>query len=299
MQFEPRNYQYHPYTNTPNHYVRSHQGQDYQVIDAVLGGIKREARSVEIYRRLAGTAPNQIHKQNILHALEGKKALLSQFENLYVQLTGNQPVYKINKIPFQGYNEGLEKAYEAELDSFDYYQRSLMLTRHPHVQELLGRAITAEQEAAARFQFLTEDGLDRQMDYGSEPFVTDIEEVTKQNDSFRRALWTGNHLQVTLMSIDVGEDIGLEVHPTLDQFLRIEEGQGIVQMGDSRDHLYFQAQVFDDYAIVVPAGKWHNLTNTGNKPLKLYSIYAPPQHPFGTVHETKAIAMEAEEDHHH
>jgi mannose-6-phosphate isomerase-like protein (cupin superfamily) len=96
------------------------------------------------------------------------------------------------------------------------------------------------------------------------------------------------------MSINVGEDIGLEVHPTVDQFLRIEEGQGIVQMGDTKDNLYFERRVYDDDAIMVPAGKWHNIINTGNKPLKLYSIYAPPEHPFGTVHETKADAMAAE-----
>jgi mannose-6-phosphate isomerase-like protein (cupin superfamily) len=131
-------------------------------------------------------------------------------------------------------------------------------------------------------------------DYGKEPYVVNINEASKQNSTFRTALWTGNHFQVTLMSIDVGEDIGLEVHPNIDQFLRIEDGNGIVQMGDSKDNLSFQARVSDDFAIMVPAGKWHNITNTGNKPLKLYVIYAPPQHPFGTVHKTKAEAMAAE-----
>lgn len=134
-------------------------------------------------------------------------------------------------------------------------------------------------------------------DYGKEPYEVNINEASKQNSTFRTAIWTGNHLQVTLMSIDVGEDIGLEVHPHIDQFLRIEDGTGIVQMGDSKDNLTFQARVSDDFAIMVPAGKWHNVTNTGNKPLKLYSIYAPPQHPFGTVHKTKAEAMAAEENH--
>lgn len=101
-------------------------------------------------------------------------------------------------------------------------------------------------------------------------------------------------MQLTLMSIPVGEDIGLEVHPNVDQFLRIEDGQGLVQMGDSKEHLYLKQPVFDDFAIIIPAGAWHNLTNTGDRPLKLYSIYAPPNHPWGTVQETKAIA-EAEE----
>lgn len=131
-------------------------------------------------------------------------------------------------------------------------------------------------------------------DYGSEPFVVNIEEATEQNNTFRTALWTGNHLQVTLMSINVGDDIGLEVHPTVDQFIRIEEGQGLVKMGDSKDSLDFQRKISDDYAIMIPAGKWHNVINTGNKPLKLYAIYAPPEHPRDTVHETKADAESAE-----
>ncbi|WP_330615515.1 cupin domain-containing protein [Romboutsia sp. 1001713B170131_170501_G6] len=101
-------------------------------------------------------------------------------------------------------------------------------------------------------------------------------------------------MQVTLMSIDIGDDIGLEVHPTGDQFIRIEEGQGLVKMGDSKDNLDFQRKVYDDYAIMIPAGKWHNVINTGNKPLKLYAIYAPPEHPHGAVHETKANAEAAE-----
>lgn len=127
-------------------------------------------------------------------------------------------------------------------------------------------------------------------DYGTRPFVVNIDQAAKHNDNYRTALWTGKYFQVTLMSIHVGEDIGLEVHPTTDQFIRIEEGQGLVQMGDRRDTLDFQAMAYDDYAIMIPAGKWHNITNTGNRPLKVYVIYAPPEHPYGTVHETKAIA---------
>ncbi|WP_156943666.1 cupin domain-containing protein [Alkaliphilus transvaalensis] len=127
-------------------------------------------------------------------------------------------------------------------------------------------------------------------DYGPEPYVVNIEEATKQNNTFRTALWTGEYLQLTLMSINVGDDIGLEIHTDHDQFIRIEEGQGIVMMGDSKDCLDFRAEVSDDYAILIPAGKWHNLINTGCNPLKLYSIYAPPEHPRGTVHETKEDA---------
>src|SRR5690554_5270446 len=127
-------------------------------------------------------------------------------------------------------------------------------------------------------------------DYGSQPFVVNIEEATLRNNNFRTALWTGNFLQLTLMCINVGDDIGLEMHPHVDQFIRIEQGQGLVMMGDRKDNLYYQQRVYDNYAILIPAGKWHNLINTGRTPIKLYSIYAPPEHPFGTVHRTKKDA---------
>lgn len=128
------------------------------------------------------------------------------------------------------------------------------------------------------------------MDYGPNPYVVNIEEATKQNTNFRTALWTGTYLQLTLMSINPRDDIGLEMHPNVDQFIRIEEGQGIVLMGDNRDNLYYQQRVYPDYVIFIPAGKWHNLINTGCIPLKLYSIYAPPNHPHGTIHRTKEEA---------
>jgi len=125
-------------------------------------------------------------------------------------------------------------------------------------------------------------------DFGGRPFVVDINRATLSNDTFRTALWTGPHLQLTVMSIAVGDDVGLEIHPHMDQFLRIEHGTGLAQMGDRRDNLYFEQPVFDDSAVFVPAGTWHNITNTGSTPMKLYSIYAPPGHPAGTVHNTKA-----------
>ena len=86
----------------------------------------------------------------------------------------------------------------------------------------------------------------------------------------------------------------MEMHPDLDQFIRIEDGQGIVKMGNAKNKLDFQACVGKDCAFIIPAGTWHNLINTGRRPIKLYSIYAPPQHPHGTVHETRAIADAAE-----
>jgi len=124
------------------------------------------------------------------------------------------------------------------------------------------------------------------------PIVFNIESATLQNNYFRRVIWTGDHLQLTLMSINVGEDIGLEIHPEIDQFLRIEQGQGTIMMGEQRNNLDYQQRVSDGFAIIIPAGTWHNLINTGRVPLKLYSIYAPPQHRPGTVHVTKADAEE-------
>lgn len=135
-------------------------------------------------------------------------------------------------------------------------------------------------------------------DYGPRPFVININDATKRNNNYRTALWTGKYLQTTLMKINVGEDIGLEVHPDTDQFLRIEQGQGLAVMGNTKNNLNFQERVSDDYAIFIPAGTWHNVINTGKIPLKLYSIYAPPHHPFGTIHKTKAIAQ-MEEEHSH
>ncbi|ENK0557851.1 cupin domain-containing protein [Clostridium sporogenes] len=160
---------------------------------------------------------------------------------------------------------------------------------------------TDEFQYGSRFcspQSVKSDRTIELKDYGPQPFVVNIEEATKQNDTFRTALWTGKHLQVTLMSINVGDDIGLEMHPNVDQFIRVEEGQGLVKMGSNKDRPNFQAEVYDDFAIMIPAGTWHNIINTGNKPLKVYSIYAPPQHPRGTVHETKADAEAAEKNHH-
>lgn len=129
-------------------------------------------------------------------------------------------------------------------------------------------------------------------DQGKKPFVVNIEDVTKRNNTYRTALWTGEHLQLTLMSILPGEDVGLEVHPHVDQFIRIEEGRGLTEMGAERDRLNLRQYVGDGTAIFVPAGTWHNVTNIGAVPLKLYTIYAPPNHPFGTVEQTKAEAME-------
>lgn len=113
----------------------------------------------------------------------------------------------------------------------------------------------------------------------STPCVFNISEETLQNQNFRTILWTGCHMQVTVMCIPPCGEIGLEVHPDTEQFLRIEHGCGIVKMGDCKDNLYCEKCVSSGYAICIPAGTWHNVINTTNYPLKLYSIYSPPHHP--------------------
>jgi mannose-6-phosphate isomerase-like protein (cupin superfamily) len=125
-------------------------------------------------------------------------------------------------------------------------------------------------------------------------WVGDIERETIDNETFRTVLWTGDHSQLTVMSIPAGENIGKEVHPDHDQFLRIEQGSARVELGPSENEVDFTQDVGADWAIVVPAGVWHNVINTGEVELKVYSIYSPAEHPPGTVHATKADAEAAE-----
>lgn|SRR5690625_288438 len=134
-------------------------------------------------------------------------------------------------------------------------------------------------------------------DRGKKPVVENIEGMTVENDNFRTTIWTGEKLQVTVMSIEPGDDIGLEVHEGIDQFLRIEEGTGLCQMGPTEDNLNFESEVKDDDAIFVPADIWHNVTNTGDVPLKLYTIYAGPDHLPGTVHKTHEDAENDPNEH--
>jgi mannose-6-phosphate isomerase-like protein (cupin superfamily) len=125
-----------------------------------------------------------------------------------------------------------------------------------------------------------------------------IEEATTKNGTFRTVLFTGKQMQLTVMSIPPGGEIGLEAHDHVDQFLRVEEGSARVVMGATKDKLDETHELKDDWAVIVPAGTWHNVINTGSGPLKLYSLYAPPEHPHGTVHRTKAEADAAEAEHH-
>ncbi len=121
-------------------------------------------------------------------------------------------------------------------------------------------------------------------------YVDDIEKITEENTNFRKVVYTGNHLQLVVMSLKPGEDIGEEVHPKVDQFFRVEEGKGKVVMDGE------ETEFEDGFAIVVPSGVNHNVINTGDEDLKLYTIYTPANHIDGIVHSTKEDAMADEED---
>ncbi|WP_338553503.1 MFS transporter [Paenibacillus sp. KS-LC4] len=147
---------------------------------------------------------------------------------------------------------------------------------------------------AAYLFFYQQRDYNSTTDFGRKPYVVDVKALTIENENFRTAIWTGAQLQVTTMSIPVGGEVGLEVHKNIDQFLRIEEGEALVLMGPREDELTFQQPAATDYAIMVPSGMFHNVVNTGSKPLKIYSIYAPAEHPYGTVHKTADDADRAE-----
>ncbi|CDQ17805.1 cupin domain-containing protein [Halobacillus karajensis] len=266
--------------------------------DIFLDAVKKKAKAVRLFNALGEAAPDKKHEQEILKALENEKRHLNHFTHLYTSFTGTEPEYEREEPQFQTYEEGLREGYDAGLEEFEKYRNVYSKNGHNQWGDVFYRACHDKAVTTNRLVALSRG--ERQIntkDYGKQPFVVDMEEAAKKNGHFRTALWTGNHLQITLMSIPVGDDIGLEVHPDVDQFLRIEEGQGLVQMGDEKYQLNFQQRVSDDSAIMVPAGTWHNLINTGPQPLKLYSIYAPPEHSFGTVHHTKADTVLGHKDH--
>ena len=124
-------------------------------------------------------------------------------------------------------------------------------------------------------------------------YVGNIEKQTLKNKYFRQVLFTGKYAQLVVMCLQPSEEIGTEVHDTVDQFFRIEEGEAKFVFGGKEEHL-----VNNGDAVVVPAGTVHNVINTSSKnTLKLYTLYSPPNHPEGTIHKTKADALAAEEHH--
>ena len=126
-------------------------------------------------------------------------------------------------------------------------------------------------------------------------WIDNIEKLTRDNTNFRTVIYTGEHNQLTVMSVPPGGEVGWEAHPHLDQFLRLEQGKARVDFGLSSDGVDESHEIEDDWALIVPAGVWHNVVNIGEENVKLYSIYSPPEHPDGTVHRTEADA--AEHDH--
>jgi len=152
--------------------------------------------------------------------------------------------------------------------------------------------IISERQLKSYINYIVENSED----LGPKPTTFDIDKLTLSNNKFRTTVWTGNNLQLTLMCIPVNGEIGLEKHDNIDQFLRIEDGEGKVMMGNIKNKLDFTKKVKSNFAIIIPAGKWHNIINTGRKPLKLYSIYSDKQHPRGTEHDTFEDAQKNEED---
>jgi mannose-6-phosphate isomerase-like protein (cupin superfamily) len=133
-------------------------------------------------------------------------------------------------------------------------------------------------------------------DIGPKPQSFNLEHATRDNRKYRTVAWSGRYLQVTLMSIPVGGDIGLEIHPDTDQFIRLDAGRGRVQMGASKEQLTFDKEVSDGWCILIPAGTWHNVTNVGDEPMQVYAIYAPAHHKPGKIHETALDAAADKDD---
>lgn len=136
-------------------------------------------------------------------------------------------------------------------------------------------------------------------DMGKNPWVLDIEEATIDNTYYREVSWTGNNMQLVLMSLEPGEIIDLELHDEGDQFIRIEQGDARILMGETKENLTFDETVSDDWAILIPAGYWHEVRNIGDTELKIYALYAPSEHPSGTRHETYEEAEEYAHEHEH
>jgi mannose-6-phosphate isomerase-like protein (cupin superfamily) len=149
------------------------------------------------------------------------------------------------------------------------------------VVPLLGSLLSVAPMSVAAAESAVPSG-----DQGRRSWVVDIEKLTLDNSRFRASWWTGKFLQMTVMSIPPGGEIGLEKHDVGDQFIRVEQGRARVVMGPSEDQLTYEREVGDDWAIFIPAGAWHNIINVGKEDLKVYVIYAPPEHPAGTLHET-------------
>ncbi|MCX2740827.1 cupin domain-containing protein [Pontibacter anaerobius] len=141
------------------------------------------------------------------------------------------------------------------------------------------------------------EGNVQDADMGMKPWALNIEEATVNNPDYRAVKWTSAHMQMVLMSLKPGEEIDLEVHNKTDQFIRIEQGEARVRMGKESGKLTYDKTISDDWAVLIPAGYYHHIKNTGTTDLKLYTIYAPAEHPKGITHKTYAEAKESHHDH--
>jgi len=182
----------------------------------------------------------------------------------------------------------------------------LVVTASAHVAEAAGESFYAAKDTTGGDSQMAECSNDRAeeavesakiviSDYGPNPYSTNINRLAKENPNYRAAVWTGGKLQTTVMSIPKNGEVGLEIHADTDQFFYVVEGSGTVLMGPQQDKLDYSMPVRKGSAIFIPLGTWHNIINDGCGDLKLFTIYAPPHHPHGTVQGTKAIA-DAEEN---
>ena len=132
-------------------------------------------------------------------------------------------------------------------------------------------------------------------DFGGKACLIDIRNEALSNENFRKVIWTGEHLQVTVMSIPAGGEIGLEMHDDVDQLVKVEGGCANVYMGACKHQVKCMGKINANYAVLIPAGTWHNIINACSCPLKVYSVYAPPKHSQGTIHKSKLDSDLAEE----
>ncbi|GEN87776.1 cupin domain-containing protein [Oceanobacillus sp. FSL W8-0428] len=289
---------YQQQMNRMNPNLNQGNAYDEQTANMVEETLQREASLIPMYFQVLDQFRQGVSGQGIMYAVQSKNQIAAGLEQVYQYFTGQQIDTRQSEYK-QAENGSIESVYEHALQGYEENYRKSEQINEPHSRQLLYQLAMTDYQIANYLAGYLEPHQDAQIysrvtDYGGNPFIIDIENAAEANTNYRTALWTGEHLQVTLMSIPVGSDIGLEVHPDTDQFLRIEEGEGTVQMGNRQDNLTIQQHVEEDSAIMVPAGTWHNITNTGDEALKLYTIYAPPHHPFGTVERTKEEAMQKE-----
>lgn len=134
------------------------------------------------------------------------------------------------------------------------------------------------------------DELYKNFDRGNSPSVVRLDEISRTNENYRNVLWTGEGVQLSVMSLPAGDEVGLERYADVDRFIKITDGHGEISMGTDKDKLYLKEPLAAGYAVIVPRGVWHNLKNTGRVPLKIYSLSAPKMYPYGTVQSHKSDA---------